>query len=149
MRCTFPPPFTNGHRCYSRRSKNSKGDYYYYHCGLRQRASNAACDCSTTIREDLLIAAITRAFDLVFEDAEAIIAQATAEAEQMLDSNRQEVARIKSQLTEIDKEIASLTRLLVHPDMEDAARKAIIRQNVDPIFYGDVRAAAFKGMGMN
>jgi len=127
-------PFTgliyceNGHRCYSRQSKNAKGNYYYYGCGVRQRTAADVCDNSATIREDLLMADITRAFATVFDDAESIITEATAEAEQMMDSNRQEVTRIKGQLAEIDKEIGSLTRLLMDPDMEPAARKAIIRQ---------------------
>jgi hypothetical protein len=127
-------PFTgliyceNGHRCYSRQSKNAKGNYYYYGCGVRQRTAADVCDNTATIREDLLLADITRAFATVFDDAEAIIAEATAEAEQMMDSNRQEVTRIKAKLAEIDKETASLTRLLMDPAMEAGARKAIIRQ---------------------
>ncbi|MFB3893598.1 MAG: recombinase family protein [Phycisphaerae bacterium] len=51
-------PFTgllfceNGHRCYIRRSKNAKGDYYYYACGIRQRAVRDACDNMAVVRED-------------------------------------------------------------------------------------------------
>ena len=127
-------PFTglidceNGHRCYSRRSKNRKGDYYYYACGVRQRTSKDVCDNAAVVREDLLVRDITQAFAEVFTDAESIIAEATAEAEQMVGSSREESARVKSQLAEIDREIAALTRLMVDPDMEAAARKALIRQ---------------------
>lgn len=46
----------------------------------------------------------------------------------MVGSSREESARVKSQLAEIDKEIAGLTRLMVDPDMEAPARKALIRQ---------------------
>jgi len=127
-------PFTgliyceNGHRCYSRRSKNRKGEYYYYGCSVRQRSSKDACDVAATVREDKLLEAITAAFQGVFSDTEAIIAEATAEAQRMMNSSKAEAERIENQLQELDGEIASLTRLLLDPDMEARARKAIIRQ---------------------
>lgn len=127
-------PFTgllfceNGHRCYIRQSRNRKGNYYYYACGIRQRAVREACDNMAVVREDILMRDLTQAFEAVFDDAESIIAEATAEAQEMMNSSRQESARIKSQIAEIDKEIAGLTRLLVDRDLEDAAKKAVIRQ---------------------
>ena len=127
-------PFTgliyceNGHRCYCRRSHNAKGDYHYYACGVRQRTSKDVCDNAAVVREDVLLTEITRAFGQVFADAEGIIAEATAEAERMVNSNRQEVARVKTQLAEIDRDIAGLTRLLVDRDMDALAKKAVIRQ---------------------
>lgn len=127
-------PFTglitceNGHRCYVRQSRNAKGNYYYYACAVRQRAIRDECDNLASLREDLLIRDITEAFKHVFDDAESIIAEATAEAQELMRSNRQESVRIKGQLAEIDKEIAGLTRLLVDPDMDALAKKAIMRQ---------------------
>ena len=127
-------PFTglifceNGHRCYVRRSKNAKADYYYYACGIRQRAVREACDNTASVREDILIRDMTEAFDAVFANAESIVAEATAAAQERMDTSRQESARIKGQLADIDKEIAGLTRLLVDRDMEEAAKKAVIRQ---------------------
>ena len=127
-------PFTgliyceNGHRCYSRRSKNRKGDYYYYACGVRQRTSKDVCDNAAVVREDLLIRDITSAFGEVFADADSIIAEALAEAERMVGSSREESARVRSQLAENDREIAALTRLLIDPDFDATAKKALARQ---------------------
>ena len=64
----------------------------------------------------------------MFADAEGIIAEATAEAQRMMNSSKAEAGRIKSQLGEVDGEISSMTRLLLDPQMEAGARKAIIRQ---------------------
>jgi hypothetical protein len=127
-------PFTgliyceNGHRCYSRQSRNRKGNYYYYACGVRQRTSKDVCDNAAVVREDLLIRDITSTFEEVFTDADSIIAEALAEAERMVGASRDESARVKSQLAEIDGQIAGLTRLMLAPDMEPPARKAMIRQ---------------------
>jgi len=127
-------PFTgliyceNGHRCYSRRSKNRKGDYYYYACSVRQRTSKDACDIAVTVREDKLIKSITATFQDVFSDTEAIIVEATAEAERMMASNKEEATSIKRQLAELDNEVASLMRLLIDPDIDSRAKQAISRQ---------------------
>ena len=127
-------PFTgliyceNGHRCYSRRSKNRKGDYYYYACGVRQRTSKDVCDNAAVVREDLLIRDITSAFEEVFDDADGIIAEALAEAERMVGSSREESARVKAQLADIDRQIGALTRLLIDPELDGAAKKALGRQ---------------------
>ena len=127
-------PFTgliyceNGHRCYSRQSRNAKGNYYYYACGVRQRTSKDVCDNAAVVREDLLVRDITHTFGEVFADAEGIIAEATAEAERMVGSSREESARVKCQLVEIDREIAALTRLLIDPDFDATAKKALGRQ---------------------
>jgi DNA invertase Pin-like site-specific DNA recombinase len=127
-------PFTgllyceNGHRCYSRCSKNGKGEYRYYSCSLRQRTSKDACDVTAAVREDKLIDQVTGILGDVFADAEGVIEEATALAERELDSSKAEANRIKSQLGELDSEIASLTRLLTDPQMEAGARKAVIRQ---------------------
>ena len=127
-------PFTglinceNGHRCYSRRSKNRKGEYYYYGCSARQRISPDACDVTVTVREDKLLRAITDTFQGVFSDTEAIIAEATAEAERMMSSNKEEATSARKQLAELDNETASLMRLLIDPDIDSRAKQTISRQ---------------------
>ena len=71
---------------------------------------------------------MTRTFKDVFEDADSIIEEATEEARRLMRKNRGEVRRIGRQLAEIEKKVASLTRLLCDPDIEPAAKKAISRQ---------------------
>jgi DNA invertase Pin-like site-specific DNA recombinase len=119
---------TCGSICYRRKSKNAKGEYHYYGCGCRQRHGPDACENKASIREDLLLQEVTRTFKDLFEDADSIIEEATEEARRLMRKNRGAVRRIGGQLAEIEKKVASLTRLLCDPDIDVAAKKAISRQ---------------------
>jgi len=64
----------------------------------------------------------------LFEDADSIVEEATKEAQRLVRKNRGEVRRIGGQLADIEKKVASVTRLLCGPDIDPAAKKAISRQ---------------------
>ena len=119
---------TCGSICYRRKSKNAKGEYHYYGWGCRQRHGPDACGNTASIREDLLLQEVVRTFKDLFEDADSLIEEATAEAKTLVRKNRGEARRIGGQLADIEKKVTSLTRLLCDPEIDPAAKKAISRQ---------------------
>ena len=117
-----------GSVCYRRTSKNRKGEYNYYGCGCRQRNGRDACDNGASVREDLLMERIKRTYEEVFADADSIIEDAIEEARKLMQSNRGELQRVRGQIGELDKKIGSMTRLLVDPDIDATAKRAVSRQ---------------------
>jgi hypothetical protein len=85
--------------------------------GNGQRHGPDACENATSIREDLLLQEVARTFKDLFEDADSIIEEATAEAQRLMRKNRGEVRRLGGQLAEIERKVGSLTRLLCDPDI--------------------------------
>ncbi|HPP28892.1 MAG TPA: recombinase family protein [Phycisphaerae bacterium] len=117
-----------GSVCYRWTSKNRKGEYYYYGCGCRQRNGRDACDNMANIREDLLMDRIKATYQEVFADADSIIEDAIEEARKLVQSNRDQLQRVRGQIGELDKRIGSMTRLLVDPDIDATAKRAVSRQ---------------------
>ncbi|HDZ20163.1 MAG TPA: hypothetical protein ENH80_00630 [Phycisphaerae bacterium] len=117
-----------GSICYSRTSNNRKGQYRYYNCGKRQRQGPESCVNEANIREDALLARVSTALMSMFDDTETLIAEAMCEAEGLLASNRGEGGRLKRELTQIDREIATLTERLIDPVIEDGAKSALSRE---------------------
>jgi hypothetical protein len=64
----------------------------------------------------------------MFLDAEDMIAEATALAEQKVDTYRADADRLKDQIAELDREIGRYLPLLADPDIEPLAKKAISGQ---------------------
>ena len=117
-----------GSPCYSRTSNNRKGQYRYYLCGKRQRHGHEACDNGAVIREDVLLLHVTTSLMTIFDDAEALVSEAVAVAEELLTTNRDEAGRLKRELAQVDREIAALTRQVIDPAFEDAAKSALSRE---------------------
>lgn len=117
-----------GSVCYRRTSRNRKGEYHYYECGCRQRNGPDACRNTGSVREDLLMERITRTYQEVFADADSLIEDAIEEARKLTQSNRGELQRVRAKIGELDKKIGSMTRLLVDPDIDGAAKRAVSRQ---------------------
>ncbi len=119
---------TCGSVCYRRTSKNRKGEYHYYGCGCRQRNGRDACSNAKNVREDLLMERIKATYAEVFADADSIIEDAIEEARKLMQSNRGELQRVRARIADLDKKIASMTRLLVDPDIDATAKRAVSRQ---------------------
>lgn len=119
---------TCGSVCYSRKSKNSKGEYRYYSCGHRQAVGPEACDNVGSIREDKLMARIQAAMQAVFGDIDAVLEEAAAVAQETLELNRNESAKLRSEIAELDKMLAGYSRVLVDPEIEPLAKRSIARQ---------------------
>jgi site-specific DNA recombinase len=117
-----------GNVCHCRTSKNTKGEYHYYGCGKRQMQGREACPNSVFVREDKLMDRVTRAMTAMFEDMDAVLAEAAAMARETLDLNRNESERLKAQMAEQDKLLVGLSRILIDPDIEPLAKKSIARQ---------------------
>jgi len=117
-----------GSVCYRRTSRNRKGEYHYYECGCRQRNGPQACRNTGSVREDLLMERITRTYQEVFADADSLIEDAIEEARKLTQSNRGELQRVRAKIGELDKKIGSMTRLLVDPDIDATAKRAVSRQ---------------------
>ncbi|GMV98284.1 MAG: hypothetical protein AMXMBFR83_26360 [Phycisphaerae bacterium] len=117
-----------GSVCYRRTSRNRKGEYHYYNCGCRQRHGPSACANAAAVREDELMDNIRRTYQAVFDDADSIIRAAVEEARQLTSANRSEMQRLRSQIADLDRRIGAMTRLLVDPDIEPSAKKAVSRQ---------------------
>ncbi len=117
-----------GSVCYRRTSRNRKGEYHYYECGCRQRNGPDACRNTGSVREDRLLERITRTYQEVFADADALIEDAIEEARKLTQSSRGELQRVRAQIGQLDKKIGSMTRLLVDPDIDATAKRAVSRQ---------------------
>ncbi len=117
-----------GNVCHARKSKNAKGEYHYYGCGKRQMQGPEACPNSVFVREDKLMERVTKAMSAMFEDMDAVLAEAMAMAKDVLDLNRTESDRLKTQIGEQDKLLVGLSRILIDPDIEPLAKKSIARQ---------------------
>ena len=117
-----------GSVCYRRTSKNRKGEYHYYGCGCRQRNGRDACGNAASIREDLLMERVRQTYHEVFADADSVIEDAIEEARKLMQTNRGELQRVRGKIGELDKKIASMTRLLVDPDIDATAKRAVSRQ---------------------
>ncbi len=117
-----------GSVCYRRTSKNRKGEYHYYNCGCRQRNGPDVCGNAASVREDVLVRDITGTLGEVFDDADAIIQEATEEELKILDNNREDGQRIRGQLADIDREVTAMTRLLMDPEIDTNGKRAVSRQ---------------------
>jgi len=117
-----------GSVCYRRTSRNRKGEYHYYECGCRQRNGPDACRNTGSVREDRLLERIRRTYEAIFADADALIEDAIEEARKLTQSSRGELQRVRAQIGQLDKKIGSMTRLLVDPDIDATAKRAVSRQ---------------------
>ncbi len=87
-----------------------------------------ACPNSVFVREDKLMDRVTRAMTAMFEDMDAVLAEAAAMAKETLDLNRNDSDRLKAKIAEQDKLLVGLSRILIDPDIEPLAKKSIARQ---------------------
>jgi len=119
-----------GSAFYSRKSENKKGVYVYYQCGCRQRRGPEACPNSISLREDKLLAGLQDVCAKVFGDIDGMAAAAVVEAQQAAQGNRMESDRIRAELVQVDRELASVADLLVDPEVlaEPLAKKTLLRK---------------------
>lgn len=113
---------------YCRKSKNAKGEYRYYSCGRRMAKRAGECGNTATVREDRLLARIQAAMTAVFDNMDGVLDEVMAMSREALELNRSESSRLKGEIAEADKMLAGLSRLLVDPEIEAGAKKAIARQ---------------------
>lgn len=113
---------------YCRKSKNAKGEYRYYSCGRRMAKRAGECRNTATVREDRLLARIQTAMTAVFDDMDGVLDEVMAMTREALELNRSESARLNGEIAETDRMLVGLSRLLVDPEIEAGAKKAIARQ---------------------
>jgi F0F1-type ATP synthase membrane subunit b/b' len=77
---------------------------------------------------------IRAAFLTLVGDADSFIAGATEKAKAMLADSRQEVARVRQSVAELDRQSDGMMKLLLDPEMAESAKRAVKRQ------LGDVEA---------
>lgn len=117
-----------GSACYSRPSKNAKGAYQYYNCGLRQRKGPKACPNAGSIREDHLVDLVTGICSDILADADAVIAAATKIGLKRLDAGRLESLRLQNEIANLDAQSISLMKLMMNPAIVPEAMTAFSRQ---------------------
>lgn len=122
-----------GSAFYSRKSANAKGVYVYYQCGCRQRRGPDACPNTITLREDKLLAGLRDVCSQVFADIDGMVQAALSDATHAARDNRTEAERLRGEVGQVDREIASIAALLVDPDVmgEPLAKKAVLRKAAD------------------
>ena len=111
--------------CYTTRSQNSKGDYYYLACGNRCRHGKDACPTSGRIREEILLETIREDYAAMFDNVDDVVAVAIQRAMEFSQSQQKEVSRIKSEIVELDRKIARIVDNLVGPDFDASGRRAL------------------------
>jgi site-specific DNA recombinase len=114
--------------CYCRKSKNRKGEYRYYGCGGRQRKGPDACPNSGAAREDMLMTCVSEVCGEILADSDKVIAGAMKIAIKQMSAVRDEAGRLRRQIGEIDLNSRKLGGLLLDPDIEGGAKKALSRQ---------------------
>jgi site-specific DNA recombinase len=114
-----------GSLCYARRSKNAKGEYYYYSCSCRQNKGPQACPNAGSVREDKLKNRIMAAMGQTFIDLEYMIGEALQIAQQQIDVQKAESGRLKAEIAELDKETKKRIPLLTDPAINTMAKEAI------------------------
>jgi hypothetical protein len=69
----------------------------------------------------------------VFDDIDAMVEAAVAEAEQLAQTHRHQADHARAELDQVDRESASIASLLVDPDVlaEPMAKKAILRKSAE------------------
>lgn len=119
-----------GSAFYAKKSGNRKGAYIYYQCGCRQRKGPEACSNSVTLREDKLLRGLQEVCALAFSDIDGMVEMAIEEAQQAAKGNRLEAERIRGELAQVDRELATIAGLMVDPDVmaEPMAKKTILRK---------------------
>lgn len=98
----------------------------YWACGRRKRESRHVCSNAVHLPEARLMDFIRERFARVFDDAEGIIAEATAEARKLVAANRSRLAGVRRELAGIEREIAGLVDRLSDPDLADPATKRAV-----------------------
>jgi hypothetical protein len=109
-------------------AQKSHGGKYYYRCSNRDKNGRAACPHSCSVREDQLLGEVKTAYAGIFDDADSFITEMVREAERTIGTQRNDAARLKSEIATQDKLIAGLNGLLLDPDMADMAKLAVKRQ---------------------
>lgn len=137
-----------GNVCYSRKSKNAKGEYRYYSCGRRQGLGRDMCGNTGHVREDLLMDRVQAAMESVFADMDGVLDEAAKVAGEALAVNRSESARLRAELSDTDKSLAGLTRLLIDPDIEPMAKKSFARQIADAEGKRETLRQALEGVAV-
>jgi 2-oxo-4-hydroxy-4-carboxy--5-ureidoimidazoline (OHCU) decarboxylase len=117
-----------GSVCYTRKSKNRKGEYHYLACGHRQRFGLDSCENAKSVREDLIVSDAMRVLASIFDDTDAIVREAAAEARRIMGTKRSDAARLRQDIADIDRQTAQLVHLLTDPDIDALAKKSISRQ---------------------
>ncbi len=117
-----------GNVCYRVSSRNHKGQYHYYKCGCRQRGGDEACPSRGWVREDLLVEEMRQTWSAIFADTDAVVEEAIREARRVLDDSRERLQKTRAEIARLDKKVAGLTKLLMDPEIDAAAKKAVSRQ---------------------
>ena len=75
-----------------------------------------------------MLDAVRDDYAAIFDDTDAIIAGATQRAKDLSKVQQENVGRIGSEIGELDRKIKSMMALLVDPDIDTNAKKAVSRQ---------------------
>jgi site-specific DNA recombinase len=116
-----------GSVCYGKKSKNAKGEYYYYSCACRQRHGPAACQNAASVREDQLLADVTAACAAVFDHTDVLVELALRKGEAKTTTLRGRGDELRKQIGGIDTNLAKTHGLLLEPECDSAARSSFLR----------------------
>lgn len=114
--------------CYTAKSQNAKGTYYYLTCGNRCRHGADACPTAGRAREDVMLDVIRRDFAAIFNNTEAIIGAAVERAQELAGNQREALRGVKEEEASLDKKIASLMAVMIDPGFDADAKRAVSRE---------------------
>jgi site-specific DNA recombinase len=134
-----------GARAHRAKSKNARGEYYYYLCSKKTRYD--ACEHGgPRVREDVILAQIRDRFACAFKNKKKIIAVALKVAAEAVRENRQDADRIKAQLAEAEGEQSRLVELLMDRGITAKAKDAIGRKLAEVEERRDALLAGMDGL---
>jgi site-specific DNA recombinase len=117
-----------GTACYTCKSQNSKGTYHYLACGTRCRHGKDGCPTAGRVREDQVLEIIKSDYAAIFDDQDDLISSVIGRTKELSKSQQSDVARVKAELAELDKQTKPLLALLTNPDVHPSAISAVSRQ---------------------
>jgi Recombinase zinc beta ribbon domain len=108
--------------------KSTNGGQHYYVCSCRQKHGRTACPKSITLREDQLLGEVMDHFATIWGDTDWFIRETIKGVEAQMGSNREDAARLKAELSDLNTLSTGLGRLLMDPDLSPGAKSEINRQ---------------------
>jgi chromosome segregation ATPase len=101
---------------------------HYIDAAKTGRALAGRTELQRLLREDKVLAIIQEDYAAIFDDADSIIEEVTARAQELSRSQRQDVTRIEAEIRELDRKSGAVMPLLADPEIDAHAKRAISRQ---------------------
>lgn len=117
-----------GSPVFTKSCARKEGSHRYLACGRRLMHGRLICQNSTYYREARLLARIQETFRVMFSNIEDLIEPIMAETRKLVETNQSALKAAKAEAAKLEGEIHRFSALLLDPDMDDLAKRALGRE---------------------